>query len=233
MILKNKSDYKYYAEKLRSHPEVSPLSDKYINQLIDEMTIKTYHRGQILFDQGDTRDRFYYLIEGVAKSFHWDKNGEEQLYLYIRPQKAFPYIGLFEADRYAYTVETMTEVKIAEFPMPVYEQILRENPELMENAVKEMSKIIDTSETQLQRMVTTSAKCRVWNAILFIGQQIGDLQADETILVPYPITLVELSKVSGTTRETTSQMVQQLVAENKIQYNRKYFKILEVDDESF
>lgn len=50
MILKNKSDYKYYAEKLRSHPEFSPLSDKYINQLIDEMTIKTYHRGQILFD---------------------------------------------------------------------------------------------------------------------------------------------------------------------------------------
>ncbi|AEB72737.1 Crp/Fnr family transcriptional regulator [Lentilactobacillus buchneri] len=233
MILKNKSDYEYYAKKLRRHPEFSPLSDKYINQLIDEMTVKTYHRGQILFDQGDTRDRFYYLIDGVCKSFHWDKDGGEQLYLYIRPEKAFPYIGLFEDDRYAYTVQTMSEVKLAEFPMPIYEEILRENPELMVNAVKEMSQIINTSETQLQRMVTTSAKCRVWNAILFIGQQIGDYQEDETILVPYPITLVELSKVSGTTRETTSQMVQQLVAENKVQYNRKYFKILEIDDDSY
>lgn len=120
----------------------------------------------------------------------------------------------------------MSEVKLAEFSMPIYEEVLRENPELMVNAVKEMSKIINTSETQLQRMVTTSAKCRVWNAILFIGQQIGEIQEDDTILVPYPITLVELSKVSGTTRETTSQMVQQLVAENKVQYNRKYFKIL-------
>lgn len=233
MILKNKSDYEYYAKKLRSHPEFSPLSDKYVNQLIDEMTVKTYQRGQILFDQGDPRDRFYYLIDGVCKSFHWDKDGGEQLYLYIRPEKAFPYIGLFEDNHYAYTVQTMSEVKLAEFPMPIYEEILRENSELMVNAVKEMSQIINTSETQLQRMVTTSAKCRVWNAILFIGQQIGDYQEDETILVPYPITLVELSKVSGTTRETTSQMVQQLVSENKVQYNRKYFKILEFDDDSY
>nr|WP_243674094.1 helix-turn-helix domain-containing protein [Lentilactobacillus kisonensis] len=51
-------------------------------------------------------------------------------------------------------------------------------------------------------------------------------------MVPYPMTLVELSKVSGTTRETTSQMVQQLVKENKIQYNRKYFKILVRDETS-
>lgn len=34
MILKNKSDYEYYAKKLRRHPEFSQLSDKYINQLI-------------------------------------------------------------------------------------------------------------------------------------------------------------------------------------------------------
>jgi CRP-like cAMP-binding protein len=173
------------------------------------------------------------LIDGVAKSFHWDKDGEEQLYLYIRPNKGFPYIGLFVDDQYAYTVETMTDVKIAEFSMPIYEEILRENPELMVNAVKEMSQIINTSETQLQRMVTTSAKCRVANAILFIGQQIGDLQEDDSILVPYPITIVELSKVSGTTRETTSQMVQKLIAENKIQYNRKYFKILETDEDEY
>lgn len=233
MIIKNKSDYDDYAKQMRRHPEFSPLDDKYVHQLLDEMKVKQYHRGQILFDQGDTRDKFYFLIEGVAKSFHWDKNGDEQLYLYIRPNKGFPYIGLFEDDRYAYTVQTMTDVKIAEFSMPIYEQVLRENPELMVNAVKEMSQIINTSETQLQRMVTTSARCRVANAILFIGQQIGDLQEDDTILIPYPITIVELSKVSGTTRETTSQMVQKLVSENKIQYNRKYFKILELDEDSY
>lgn len=233
MIIKNKSDYDEYAKQLRRYPEFNPLDDHYLGQLLDEMRVKKYRRGQILFDQGDTRDKFYFLLEGVAKSFHWDKNGEEQLYLYIRSNKGFPYIGLFEDDKYAYTVETMTDVKIAEFSMPVYEQILRDNPDLMVNAIKEMSQIINTSETQLQRMVTTSAKCRVANAILFIGQQIGERQPDDTVLIPYPITIIELSKVSGTTRETTSQMVQKLVAEQKIQYNRKYFKILETDEESY
>jgi CRP-like cAMP-binding protein len=122
----------------------------------------------------------------------------------------------------------MTEVKLAVIPMTLYETLLRENPEMMVNAIREMSSIINTTETQLQRMVTTSAKCRVWNAIWFLGQQIGDKQDDGTVLIPYPMTLIELSKVSGTTRETTSLMVQQLVAEGKVQYSRKYFKILSV-----
>lgn len=93
MILKNKRDYADYAKKLRSHPEFSPLSDKYIEQLINEMKVKTYHRGQILFDQGDTRDRFYYLIDGVCKSFHWDKNGDEQLYCTFDHKKPFPILA--------------------------------------------------------------------------------------------------------------------------------------------
>ncbi|MFD1125857.1 Crp/Fnr family transcriptional regulator [Lentilactobacillus raoultii] len=228
MILNNKSDYQSYREKIRSHPEFSPLSDQDLDRIISSMTIKSFHRGQVLFDQGDPRSNYYFLISGVVKSFHLDEDGDEQLYLYIRQNKAFPYIGLFEDENYAYSIETMTEVKIAVMPMKLYEELLRENPEMMINAIREMSSIINTTEMQLQRMVTTSAKCRVWNAIWFLGQQIGDKQDDDTIVIPYPMTLIELSKVSGTTRETTSLMVQQLVAEGKIQYNRKYFKILSV-----
>lgn len=232
MIMKDKSAYQRYADNLRTHPEFGPLDDADIQKVISAMKIKTYHRGQILFDQGDSRDNFYYLIDGVVKSFHWDEDGEEQLYLYVRQNKAFPYIGLFDDANYAYTVESMTEVKLAEIPMNLYEEVLRSTPELMVNAIREMSRIINMAETQLQKMVTTSAKYRVWNAIWFLGQQIGDDQEDGSILVPYPMTLVELSKVSGTTRETTSAMVQQLVMENKVRYNRKYFKILVRDETS-
>ncbi|GHP14856.1 cyclic nucleotide-binding protein [Lentilactobacillus fungorum] len=230
--MKNKHVDQLDADKLRTHPEFGPLTDENIEKLIAATKVKSYHRGQILFDQGDPRNNFYYLVDGVVKSFHWNEDGEEQLYLYVRQNKAFPYIGLFDDEYYAYTVESMTEVKLLEMPMPLYEEVLRATPELMVNAIREMSRIINMAETQLQEMVTTSAKARVWNAIWFLGQQIGDDQEDGTILIPYPMTLIELSKVSGTTRETTSQMVQQLVKENKIQYNRKYFKILVRDQSS-
>ncbi len=232
MIMNNKGDYEVYRDKLRHRSEFSPLNDADLDRVINAATIKTFHRGQVLFDQGDPRNAYYYLINGVVKTFHWNEDGEEQLYLYIRPHKAFPYIGLFQDDAYAYSVETMTEVKIAVIPMTLYEELLRANPEMMVNAIQEMSAIINTTERQLQRMVTTSAKCRVWNAIGFLGQQIGEEQEDGSILVPYPMTLIELSKVSGTTRETTSLMVQQLVSEKKVQYNRKYFRILDVDEEA-
>ncbi|WP_230402922.1 hypothetical protein [Lentilactobacillus kosonis] len=40
------------------------------------------------------------------------------------------------------------------------------------------------------------------------------------------MTLIELSKISGTTRETTSQMVSELVNDQRILYGKKYFRIL-------
>ncbi|WP_243674093.1 Crp/Fnr family transcriptional regulator [Lentilactobacillus kisonensis] len=149
--MKDRNAYHEYADNLRTHPEFGPLSDDDIEKVISTMKIKRYHRGQVLFDQGDSRANFYYLIDGVVKSFHWDEDGEEQLYLYIRQDKAFPYIGLFDDDNYAYTVESMTEVKLAEIPMSVYEEVLQNTPELMVNAIREMSRIINMAETQTSK----------------------------------------------------------------------------------
>ncbi|WP_268913395.1 Crp/Fnr family transcriptional regulator [Lentilactobacillus sp. SPB1-3] len=222
----SKSDYAECLLKVKNHPEFAGLNQRDLDELVDQTIIKEYHRGQVLFDQGDPRNNFYLIISGIVKSLHYDENGDEKLYFYIRENKTFPFIGLFSGDTYNYSAETMSEVKIAIMPMKLFEKLLKKNSDMMVSVIQEMGQIINTTEIQLRKMVTTSAKRRVESAIEALGQQLGEKQPDGTILIPYPMTLIELSKISGTTRETTSQMVSELVSEQKILYGKKHFRIL-------
>ncbi len=222
----DKNDYTECLLKIKHHPEFAGMSERDMDELVNAITIKEYHRGQVLYDQGDPRNNFYLIISGIVKSLHYDENGDEKLYFYIKEGKTFPFIGLFSGENYSYSAETMSEVKLAIMPMQLFEKLLKKNPDMMISVIKEMGRIINTTEIQLRKMVTTSAKKRVESAIEFLGEQIGEKQPDGTILIPYPTTLIELSKISGTTRETTSQMVSELVKDQKILYGKKYFRIL-------
>lgn len=222
----SKSDYSKYVSAVTTNELFSPFDDSQLEQITNTILIKDYRKGQLLFDQGDQRNYYYFVISGIIKSFHWDESGEERLFLYIKEGNGFPYSGLFKDEEYAFCAETLTPTIIAMIPMDVFETTISKNVDVMKRIISRMGDIIDTSEVQLQKMVTTSAKCRIQSAINFIGNQIGEVKENHTILIPYQITLIELSKISGTTRETTSQIVHQLIEEHKISYNRKYLTIL-------
>ncbi|GAY72154.1 Crp/Fnr family transcriptional regulator [Lentilactobacillus kosonis] len=163
----SKSDYAECLLKVKNHPEFAGMSERDRDELVDQTTIKEYHRGQVLFDQGDPRNNFYLIISGIVRSLHYDENGDEKLYFYIKENKTFPFIGLFTGDNYGYSAETMSEVKIAIMPMKLFEKLLKKNSEMMVCVIQEMGQIINSTEIQLRKMVTTSAKKRVESAIEF------------------------------------------------------------------
>ena len=49
------------------------------------------------------------------------------------------------------------------------------------------------------------------------------------IVIPYPLTIIQLSEVAGTTRETAGKVVKWLTEDGKIKYSRKKIDILDVE----
>ena len=54
---------------------------------------------------------------------------------------------------------------------------------------------------------------------------------DESWYIPYPIMINDLAKFSGTTRETVSQVLKQLINQKKISY--QYKELIFIDDAFF
>ena len=131
---------------------------------------------------------------------------------------------MFIDHEYPYTASAMTPIVIASFSMPVFEEVLLTNRDIMKRLIAQMGQIINSTENRLQRMVTSSASSRVQQALIMLGEDLGETQADGTLAINYPITLIELARVSGTTRETAGQVVAKLAEENKISYQHKNFR---------
>lgn len=216
-------DIAAYRTLLRQKSEFNRLSEAAFDQLTTDLQIKNYPKGQVLFDQGDPRNRFYFVIKGVIRLEKIDETGDFGYLNYVKPDKGFPYRGLFTATEFPYSATAMTAVVIASFDMVDYENAIRSCPEDMVHLITVMGQIIDHTEDRLQRMVTSSARNRVKQALIIFGEELGVPSVANMITIPYPITLIELARVSGTTRETTGQIISQLVASGLVTYQHKTF----------
>lgn len=218
-----KSEYPRYRQILQQRQEFSAFTAAQFAELGQNMRVKQLPKGQLLFDQADPRDRFYFVISGLLRTERIDESGDFTFYSFIAENKGFPYRGLFQDQEYAYSTRAITPVEIVSFPMATFEGLLTENRESMRRVIVEMGQIINENENQLQKMVTSSASDRVRNALKILCKQLGEPLDDGRYLIPYPITLIELSKMAGTTRETASQVVQKLEAAGRVVYAHKRF----------
>lgn len=213
-----------YRKIIRQQEEFASFTDSEFEQLAQQMQVKTFAKGQVLFDQGDPRTRFYYVLDGVVRLERVDETGSFPFINYVSPHKAFPYRGMFVGETYTYAAMAMTAITIATFPMPVFETLLRENKQMMVCLISQMGQIINDDENRLQRMVTSSATHRVKQALMLIAADLGTHNESDKTTIPYPITLKEIARVSGTTRETAGQVVSKLVDEGVVVYQHKNFQ---------
>lgn len=213
-----------YRKIIRQQEEFASFTDSEFEQLAQQMQVKTFAKGQVLFDQGDPRTRFYYVLDGVVRLERVDETGSFPFINYVSPHKAFPYRGMFVGETYTYAAMAMTAITIATFPMPVFETLLRENKQMMVCLISQMGQIINDDENRLQRMVTSSATHRVKQALMLIAEDLGTRNESDKTTIPYPITLKEIARVSGTTRETAGQVVSKLVDEGVVVYQHKNFQ---------
>lgn len=215
--------YPKYIEFLKTRPEFSEFTDEEMSILMNNMKIKRFKKGQILFDQADDRNRFYFVKEGLVRAERTDETGEFIFYTYIKENLAFPYRGMFKDHYYPYTAQAMTDIEIIHFPMGTFENLLLKNTDMMVKVIQEMASIISETENNIQQMVNSSAKQRVIQALKIFGNTLGNQDIDGSISIPYPITIQELATFSGTTRETTGQILKALSKDNYFSYKHKLF----------
>lgn len=221
--------YPKYIQYLKTRPEFEGFSDEEMNILMNNMRVKNFKKGQILFDQGDDRNRFYFVISGLVRAERIDENADFIFYTYIKKDLAFPYRGMFSSKYYAYTARVMTDVEILYFPISTFESLLKKNNHMMIKTLQEMALIISETEDQLQRMVIPSAKQRVIQALKTFNLNLGEVDKNGRSSIPYPITIKEVGTMSGTTRETAGQIVKELANQNLLSYHHKKF----IFEESF
>ncbi|WP_020061665.1 Crp/Fnr family transcriptional regulator [Bacillus sp. 123MFChir2] len=196
-------------EDLKQFELFANLSNKKLESLAQFVYWRTYKKGQFLFLEGDSRDRIYFMLDGFVKLERVNQSGNLLYEDYIKRFSIFPYCGMFTDASYNYTAVAMTDVDVYYIPTAIFEDMVKSNQKQLMYIVQELSSILKINEKRVQNITIPNAQDRVIQTLGYLMNDLGE-EAGKEILISCPLTTIEISKISGTSRETVSGVLKQL-----------------------
>lgn len=207
---------KWTLEDLRRLPLFETCPSRELEQLLPYVYCRTYRKGQLLFMEGDPRERVYFLMSGYVKLERLNENATHQYADYLKPKQFFPYNGLFSEPGYRHSAEAVTDIEVIYIPTDRFEQFVSRNATMLLYVIGQMNRILDLHERRVQEIITPSASERVINTLHFLIEDLGEPD-EKGVRVRCPFTAVEISRLSGTSRETVSSILSKLRKEEILQ----------------
>lgn len=219
-------------KKLRYFPVFEHFTDEEFQDLFNNFYERSYKKGQILFSEGDIRNRVYFLVDGLVRLERYDESATFNYFDYVKKMTLFPYGGMFSDKEYHYSAQALSDIRVFYLPVEVFERNCLHNPKQLLFMYRKLSKILMEHELRIQTCIASSAYDRVYQTLEYLKNSLSIQNSQGDQVIPYPITLAEIAINSGTTRETAGHIIKELKAQRIIAYDNKIFVFFKKDDES-
>lgn len=187
-------------------PPFSLLERSQIRAILDRATSRRVDAGVALFEEGDTADRFYLLLDGTVRVVKITPDGEQVTSLHIPPGQLFGIAQALGRDTYPATAIAASEVVALSWPGSIWQQFVTEYPGFASETYKIVGARVNEMNTRIVEMSTQHVEQRIARALLRLVNQSGRSTSDG-IEISFPITRQDVSEMTGTTLHTVSRLL--------------------------
>ncbi|PKY92720.1 Crp/Fnr family transcriptional regulator [Facklamia hominis] len=228
-------DLERYVEQLEDYEFFSRLTLEQANQITSSALFHHISKGQYIFFREDPIIYFYFNFKGLVRLEREDASGDYRYLDYVGEESFFPYAEFMNRSEHIYDAIAVTDVDLFYIPKKLMEDIVRSNSEQLAYVYSNLTDIQYYLEKRVQMTAIPSATMRVIQTLAIWMYDMGKFMPDH-VIIPHPLTIMELASVAGTTRETAGKVVKELREEGKLDFTRqniiykdwKYFsKLLE------
>lgn len=205
---------------LRQFDIFNNITDKTFQRYLPYFYFRTYKKHQCLFMQGDPRDKIFFLLDGYVMYERSSQEGNMMYLDFVKKNQMFPYVGLFQDNGYQDTAIAVTDVHLYFIQTNVLEEWLKTNPKLLLSIINRLSDILNLHQKRVQKIMIPNAQDRVLQTLQFLMEDLGVNTRDD-VVIPCPLTAANIAKISGTTRETVSLLMNQLKRDQVISVDAK------------
>ncbi|MBD3108009.1 Crp/Fnr family transcriptional regulator [Bacillus sp. AGMB 02131] len=213
----------YSIKDLKKFDLFSDLSNDQLQLFKSTVYWRTYKKGQFLFIEDDPRERIYFLLKGFVKLTRTNQSGKMTYCDYVKSFTTFPCGGLFTDSTYHFSAEAVTDLELFYLPTKVFEEHIKKNRSQLIKIVTSLSDILKTHENRVQQLA--NAQQRVIQTLTYLMSDLGVYGSKDEIIIECPITTTEIAYLSGTSRETVSQVLKQLKEEDILSCKNKIWTI--------
>ncbi|MGS2762370.1 Crp/Fnr family transcriptional regulator [Sinomicrobium sp. M5D2P9] len=207
---------------LKDHRLFRALNFRQIRQLCVITNFKKAHKGDILYFSDSDTPRIYFLKKGNIKIVETDQDGNETIKEILRKGDLFGELSL-ESDgplTTEYAQALTNDIIVCSFLLSDFENLLLKYPNLALSYTKFVGLKMKRLKNNYTNLVFKDAKSRLSVFLREWCEQEGVYEGNQVTLRNY-LTQHDIAQIICTTRQTVTQLLNDLREKELLVYNRK------------
>jgi len=219
-------DLKYWY--LRDHKLFRTLSFGQIRQLCIITGFKKAQKGEIIYFSSSDLPRIFLLKKGNIKIVAVDEDGNETIKDIIQKGDLFGELTL-ESDSQSneYAKVLSDDVAICSFLMSDFEDLLLRNPSLALSYTKFVGLKMKRIKNSYANLISKDAKTRLFQFLKDWADKEG-VRTENTVVIENYLTQNDMAQIICTSRQTATQLLNEMEANGTITYSRKEIIITDI-----
>ena len=163
---------------------------------------ETFAAGETVFWEGDEAGQIFDVLEGVVRVYRIMSDGRRAIMGFVHPGDV---LGVSFQDRYLFTAEAVTKVKVRRFARGRFFAMINESPALRPQLFAILCDEMSAAQDQMLLLGRKTAEERVVSFLLAIHRK--SVPGDE---IDLPMSRQDMADYLGLTIETVSRMMTSL-----------------------
>ncbi|PIK16415.1 Crp/Fnr family transcriptional regulator [Halobacteriovorax sp. JY17] len=184
---------------------------------IKHKTEHTYKRGQIIYNEGDFPQNLYFIESGMIGLFYISESGKETFFRVFGKNDILGHRSFFAEEAYHASTIALSQTSVVRISKEECSRICSENPLLLRDLVKSISKDLGKVELRMAGLLDKSTHKRISESLVFLKLKYPE----------YVWTRKEIAEYSGSTFETVARVMTILEKNSYIEKDGRDFKILD------
>ncbi len=195
---------------LRKVPIFSGLSRDDLNAFLPHFRDKRFPKNSVIFQQEEEGDTFLFILKGRVKVVIMTKDGREVILSTLGKNEFFGEMSLIDGLPRSATVIALEDTELILLKRNDFLEKLKQYPDMMLSLMQEMSKRIRKADARISSLSALSVYGRVASVLLEIAKEAGKRTTAGYVIENRP-TQNEIANMAGTTRETVTRIMNDLV----------------------
>ncbi|MDC1505383.1 Crp/Fnr family transcriptional regulator [Winogradskyella sp.] len=185
-------------------------------------TGKTYKKGQVIFEEGETLNGVYCVKDGVCKLTKLSENGKDQVVKLVVKGGLLGKRSLVSEQQTNLSATALNDMEMCFIPKSEIMKDLSKNPKFTLDVLREMAADLKDSDESLVNMAQKSVKQRMAEILLYINDNFG-VDADGFLSIV--LSREDYASIVGTATESAIRILSQFKKEGLISTSGKLIKI--------
>lgn len=167
---------------------------------------KTLQKDEILFNQGDSAEKCYFLLSGRLKLTMLHEDGREAVIRYIGPGGLAAATVVLRENQYPLTAQAISQAAVTGWNKNKMLGIMHQYPRVSVNMVSIVLERLEEMQQRFLEITAEQTERRIARALLGIMQHAGT-KTNNGIRIDIDLTREDLADFTGTTHYTVSRIL--------------------------